>query len=106
NPMFLLGFLISPAINVTPVQASLEKIEPTIAAEIPDNKAVPPIEVQVMVSRLNERDPQTFAQLAFHTSAFAPSRKPNTTRPKRESIFIMVRKVWSTFPFFTPLLFI
>ena len=35
RPTLRFGFLISPAMKVTPFHASLEKREPTIAAEIP-----------------------------------------------------------------------
>ena len=41
SPIFFLGFFISPAIKVTLFQASLEKIEPTMAAAIAPSTATP-----------------------------------------------------------------
>src|SRR5690606_10089676 len=104
RPTFFCGFLISPAIKVTPVHASEEKMEPTIAAENPESKAVPPIEAQVMVSRSNEREPQTSVQFAFQIYALESSKKPKTTNPNKESILMIVRKVCNSLPFLTPLL--
>ena len=52
SPTLRFGFLISPAIKVTPTQASLENKEPTIAAEIPAIKAVPLMVIQEPLSTL------------------------------------------------------
>ena len=65
NPTFLFGFLISPAMKVTPVQESLENKVPTIAAEIPEIKAVVPIGIQDPFSVLKECGVQASVQFAF-----------------------------------------
>ena len=43
KPTLRFGFFISPEIKVTPFQASLENSQPTIAAAIPETKAIPEI---------------------------------------------------------------
>jgi hypothetical protein len=50
KPTLRFGFLISPAMKVTPFHASLENKEPTIAAAIPEIKATPLIGSQEVVS--------------------------------------------------------
>jgi hypothetical protein len=47
SPIFLFGFFISPAMNVTLFHASLLKIEPTIAAAIPLSNILPLIGIQL-----------------------------------------------------------
>ena len=98
------GFLISPAINVTPFQASLENKDPTIAAEIPVNKAVPPIGNHEPVSELNERVFQASDQFAFQTSAFAANNNPKIIKPNKDRILITVKIVCNVLLFLTPLL--
>jgi hypothetical protein len=61
--------LISPAIKVTPSQATLENIEPTNAAEIAEINVTPLIGVQVPVVTSKE-DEAALVQFASQTSAF------------------------------------
>lgn len=93
KPTFLFGFLISPAIKVTPFQASLENTDPTNAAEIPVIRAVPLIGSQLLSDASKLRDTQAFVQFASQISDFAASKNPNTISPRRENILIIVRTV-------------
>ena len=95
------GFLISPAIKVTPSQATLENNEPTKAAEIADIKATPLIGIQLPVFTFSDRETQAFVQLASQTSALA-AIKPKIIKPANDTIFMTVRTVCNILEFFTP----
>ena len=84
NPTFRFGFLISPAIKVTPFQASLEKTEPTIAAEIAEIIVVPTIEDHKLVSLSKDCNAKAFSQLAFQISEFAAKAKPKIIKPNKD----------------------
>src|SRR3954465_9518140 len=90
NPTFRFGFLISPAIKVTPTHASLENKDPTIAAEIPVSKAEPPIGIQDPFSVSNALEPHALVQLAFQISALAAKMNPKTINPNKDKILIIV----------------
>ena len=102
NPTFRFGFLISPAMKVTPFQASLENIEPTQAAETAAIKAIPPTETQEPVSFISDFVAQASAQLAFQISALAPKANPKMISPKSDKILMMVKTVCMILLFFTP----
>ncbi|MNR04211.1 hypothetical protein D3C85_1201500 [compost metagenome] len=106
SPTLRSGFLISPAMKVTPFQASLENKEPTREAETAAKRTDPPTVIQDPLSTLKDLVLQASAQLAFHISDLAPKVKPNIIRPKRDNILIMVRKVCSVLLSFTPRLLI
>ena len=94
RPTFLLGFLISPAINVTFSQATLLNTEPTIA------ELIKPIIRKTDDGALNSDHPawlpassltgsvnlksKPVAQLAFHISALAAMSRPNTINANNE----------------------
>src|SRR3970040_3077896 len=101
KPTLRFGFLISPAMKVTPSQATLENIEPTKAAEIADIKTIPLIGIQVPVATSSDFDPQASTQLASQTSAFA-AMKPKTISPANDRILITVNTVCRILEFFTP----
>ena len=102
KPIFLFGFLTSPAINVTLFQASLLKIEPTIAAEMAPKIALPatPPKISPSLSRLVIV--QASAQFAFHISLFAASKKPKMMRPNKDNNLITVNEVCNSFPSLMP----
>ena len=79
--------------KVTPFQASLEKTEPTIAAEIAEIIAVPAIADQIPVSLSSDCKTKAFSQLAFQISALAPYINPKTINPIRDKILIIVNTV-------------
>ncbi|MNF84973.1 hypothetical protein D3C84_673550 [compost metagenome] len=105
KPTFLFGFLISPAIKVTPVQESLENKVPTIAADIPEIKAVVLIGIHEPVSVLKECGVQASVQLAFQIEALAARVNPKMISPEMDTIFIMVKMVCRILLFFTPRVF-
>ena len=105
SPTLRFGFLISPAIKVTPVQESLENKVPTIAAEIPDIKAVPLMGNQEPVSKSKVFGLQVLVQLAFQMSALAARMNPKIINPEMDAILMMVSMVCKVLPFFTPRVF-
>src|SRR5690349_10600148 len=97
SPIFLLGFFISPAINVTLFHASLLKIEPTIAAAIPPNKAVPAMGVIAKPAEGLQAsfkdvivDCQAFVQFACHTSGLN-MMNPAMISPNSDNNFVEVK---------------
>src|SRR4051812_28899583 len=92
SPIFRRGFLTSPAMKVILFQASLLKIEPTIAAAIPPTTAAPVIGdtrkplpgLQLLISNAFVAL-QAFAQFAFHISALAARKNPKMINPNNES---------------------
>ena len=91
--------------KVTPVQESLENKVPTIAAEIPEIKAVVPIGIQDPFSVLKECGVQASVQFAFQIEDLAAKVNPKMINPEMDTIFIMVKMVCRILLFFTPRVF-
>src|SRR5690606_12805165 len=68
NPTFRFGFFISPAMKVTLFQASLEKMEPTMAETIPAKMAAPNVGIADSVAMSQRIVRQASDQLVSHIS--------------------------------------
>src|SRR4029078_11821428 len=83
NPIFFLGFFISPAMKVTLFHASLLKIEPTMDAAMAPSAAIgkysfiPPSSEILFIFHAS-------CQFVCHVPDLDPIRKPNTIRPNKE----------------------
>ena len=93
RPIFRLGFFTSPAIKVTLFQASLLKIEPTIAAAIAPIIAVPAISVQEEVAAFQPFITNASVQFAFHISDLAANINPKMISPNKLSNLVAVKTV-------------
>src|SRR5690606_28616699 len=97
------GFLISPAMNVTLFQASLENKEPTIADTIAAKSAAPLILTNISPLKSHVLGVQASVQFKFHISDLKAVINPRIVNPPKESILTMVSTVCKILPFFTPL---
>src|SRR5687768_1844950 len=96
RPILRLGFLISPAINVTLFQESLLNIEPTIAAATAPKAAII-VYCEKLPSPFNFWRFQALLQLAFHISGFMASN-PNRINANRLNNLVKVKVVCITLP--------
>ncbi len=105
---FLFGFSISSETKVTFSQATELNTEPTIAAAIPPNKAVPPIAVQLPgISALPSCTPGL--EKAFQPVAILPdhcdwetSKAPKIIMPSSARILEDVKTSCKILPFLSP----
>src|SRR5690606_2413239 len=105
NPTFRFGFFISPAMKVTLFQASLEKMEPTMAETIPAKMAAPNVGIADSVAMSQRIVRQASDQLVSHISELKPKVKPTTINPTRDNILTNVKRVCVIFPLLILLLF-
>ena len=91
NPIFLFGFLTSPAMKVTLFHASLLNIEPTMAAATAPRAAAMVSDSNVP-SGLSFCILHAFCQLDVHISGFM-TINPKIIRPKRLNNLVRVNEV-------------
>src|SRR5689334_13381346 len=92
RPILRLGFFISPAIKVTLFQASLLKIDPTIATATAPASTSPLIGFQLPLLASNCVEVKPVFQLADQKLSFT-KRKPNMINPNKASNLAEVNNV-------------